>query len=63
VKADAIKVKTKNGAPAKEADASMSAKVKSEVIAWFWVILAFMLIMAHLARLASFLPAPWKTPC
>ena len=43
MKADAIKVKIKNGSDAKEADASMSAKVKSEVIAWFWVILAFML--------------------
>src|ERR1700747_3732619 len=43
MKADAIKVKIKTGA-AKESDASMSAKVKSGVIAWFWVILAFMLI-------------------
>ncbi|HXJ14344.1 MAG TPA: signal peptidase I [Candidatus Limnocylindrales bacterium] len=50
MKADAIKVKTKNGAPAKEADASMSAKVKSEVIAWFWVILAFMLINGTLGQ-------------
>ena len=50
MKADAIKVKTKNAASAKEADASMSAKVKSEVIAWFWVILAFMLINGTLGQ-------------
>src|SRR6202051_2800069 len=50
MKADAIKLKTKNGAPAKEADASMSAKVKSEIIAWFWVILAFMLINGTLGQ-------------
>src|SRR6202007_760191 len=49
MKADAIKVKIKNGA-AKESDASMSAKVKSEVIAWFWVILAFMLINGTLGQ-------------
>ncbi len=49
MKADAIKVNTKNGA-AKEADASMSAKVKSEIIAWFWVILAFMLINGTLGQ-------------
>jgi signal peptidase I len=50
VKADAIKVKIKNGAPTKESDASMSAKVKSEIIAWFWVILAFMLINGTLGQ-------------
>jgi len=50
VKADAIKVKTKNGASPKEADASMGAKVKSEIIAWFWVILAFMLINGTLGQ-------------
>jgi len=50
VKADAIKVKLKNGASTKEADASMSAKVKSEIIAWFWVILAFMLINGTLGQ-------------
>jgi signal peptidase I len=50
VKADAIKVKTKNGAPAKDSDVSMSAKVKSEIIAWFWVILAFMLINGTLGQ-------------
>jgi signal peptidase I len=47
VKADAIKVK--NGTP-KESDATMSAKVKSEIIAWFWVILAFMLINGTLGQ-------------
>jgi signal peptidase I len=50
VKADAIKVKIKNGASTKEVDASMSAKVKSEIIAWFWVILAFMLINGTLGQ-------------
>ena len=48
MKADAIKIKTKNGA--KESDASMGAKVKSEIIAWFWVILAFMLINGTLGQ-------------
>jgi signal peptidase I len=43
-------VKTKNGAAAKEAEASMSSKVKSEIIAWFWVILAFMLINGTLGQ-------------
>jgi len=41
VKADENKNKKKN---AKEAQVPMSARVKSEIIAWFWVILAFMLI-------------------
>jgi len=50
VKADAIKVKVKNGTAAKEADSSMSSKVKSEIIAWFWVILAFMLINGTLGQ-------------
>jgi signal peptidase I len=49
VKADAVKTKVKNGA-AKESDSSMSAKVKSEIIAWFWVILAFMLINGTLGQ-------------
>jgi signal peptidase I len=52
VKVDAIKSKPKNapGAAATPADNSMSAKVKSEVIAWFWVILAFMLINGTLGQ-------------
>jgi signal peptidase I len=52
VKADAIKSKPKNapGATATPADNSMSAKVKSEIIAWFWVILAFMLINGTLGQ-------------
>ena len=49
MKADAGKTKIKNGA-AKESDASMSAKVKSEIIAWFRVILAFMLINGTLGQ-------------
>jgi len=50
VKADAAKLDIKKG-PAKEAaDASLGARVKSEVIAWFWVILAFMLINGTLGQ-------------
>jgi len=49
VKADASKSKKKS---AKEAQVPMSAKVKSEIIAWFWVILAFMLINGTLGRRA-----------
>jgi len=33
-----------------ESQASMSARVKSEIIAWFWVILAFMLINGTLGQ-------------
>ena len=47
MKADAIKSKKKS---AKEAEVPMSAKVKSEIIAWFWVILAFMLINGTLGQ-------------
>jgi signal peptidase I len=47
VKADATKSKKKS---AKEAEVPMSAKVKSEIIAWFWVILAFMLINGTLGQ-------------
>jgi signal peptidase I len=47
VKADAGKGKKKS---AKEAGVPMSAKVKSEIIAWFWVILAFMLINGTLGQ-------------
>jgi signal peptidase I len=49
VKADAAKLEIKKG-PAKEADASLGARVKSEIIAWFWVILAFMLINGTLGQ-------------
>ena len=49
MKADAIKTKTQNGA-VKEADASVGSKVKAEIIAWFWVILAFMLINGTLGQ-------------
>jgi len=35
---------------AKEAAAPMSTRVKSEIIAWFWVILAFMLINGTLGQ-------------
>jgi len=49
VKADAIKVKTKSGA-SKESDASMSAKVKSEIIAWFWIGLVFLLVNGTLGQ-------------
>ncbi len=47
MKADASKSKKKN---LKEAEVPMSAKVKSEIIAWFWVILAFMLINGTLGQ-------------
>jgi signal peptidase I len=47
VKADAAKGKKKS---AKAAEVPMSAKVKSEIIAWFWVILAFMLINGTLGQ-------------
>jgi len=47
VKADASKSKKKS---VKEPEVPMSAKVKSEIIAWFWVILAFMLINGTLGQ-------------
>jgi signal peptidase I len=53
MKADAIKVKAKNGsngAAAKESDASMSAKVKGEIIAWFWIGLVFLLVNGTLGQ-------------
>ena len=51
MKADAAKLDIKKG-PAKEAaaDVSLGARVKSEIIAWFWVILAFMLINGTLGQ-------------
>jgi len=49
VKADAAKTKSKNDT-AKQPEPSMSARVKSEAIAWFWVILAFMLINGTLGQ-------------
>jgi signal peptidase I len=49
VKADATKNK-KNEERAKEPEVPMSVKVKSEIIAWFWVILAFMLINGTLGQ-------------
>src|SRR5580692_9167606 len=50
MKADTTKVKIKNGAPAKDSDASMSAKVKKEIIAWFWIGLAFLLVNGTLGQ-------------
>ena len=49
MKADAVMIKTKKE-EAKEAAVPMSARVKSEVIAWFWVILAFLLINGTLGQ-------------
>jgi len=49
VKADATKEKKKKEA-VKEQKAPMSTRVKSEIIAWFWVILAFMLINGTLGQ-------------
>ena len=50
MKADAIKIKTKNGAVAKESDASIGAKVKSEIVAWFWIGLIFLLVNGTLGQ-------------
>jgi signal peptidase I len=47
VRAEANKGKKKS---AKAEQVPMSAKVKSEIIAWFWVILAFMLINGTLGQ-------------
>ena len=49
MKADAAKTKPKNSA-AKAPEPTMGAKVKSEIIAWFWVILAFLLINGTLGQ-------------
>ncbi len=49
MKADSIKEKNKKE-PEKSPELPMSAKVKSEIIAWFWVILAFMLINGTLGQ-------------
>jgi signal peptidase I len=49
VKADDTKTKTRKDA-AKAPELPMSAKIKSEIIAWFWVILAFMLINGTLGQ-------------
>jgi signal peptidase I len=49
VKPDAKKPKSKKE-QLKEAEVSMSAKAKNEIIAWFWVIFAFMLINGTLAQ-------------
>jgi signal peptidase I len=49
VKADATKHK-KKVEQAKAPELPMSVKVKSEIIAWFWVILAFMLINGTLGQ-------------
>jgi signal peptidase I len=46
VKADAVSVKAKK----EEAAVPLSVRVKSEIIAWFWVILAFMLINGTLGQ-------------
>jgi len=45
VKADAVRVKAK-----KEVAVPLGERVKSEIIAWFWVILAFMLINGTLGQ-------------
>jgi signal peptidase I len=49
VKADSKKLKEKNK-PEKAAKDSMSARIKSEIIAWFWVIFAFLMINGTLAQ-------------
>ena len=50
MKADAAKVEIKKGTAKEAADSSLSARAKSEIIAWFWVILAFMLINGTLGQ-------------
>jgi signal peptidase I len=45
VKADAVRIKAK-----KEVAVPLGERVKSEIIAWFWVILAFMLINGTLGQ-------------
>ncbi len=49
MKADATKEKKKKE-PEAEPEVPLSAKVKSEIIAWFWVILAFLLINGTLGQ-------------
>jgi signal peptidase I len=49
LKTDVTKGKKKTET-VQESQASMSARVKSEIIAWFWVILAFMLINGTLGQ-------------
>ncbi len=49
MKAEVTKNKKKDERT-KETDVPMSVKVKSEIIAWFWVILAFMLINGTLGQ-------------
>jgi signal peptidase I len=49
VKADATQAKNKIAAE-KEAHIPMGARVKSEIIAWFWVALAFLLINGTLGQ-------------
>ena len=46
MKADAVKIKVQ----AEESAVPLSVRAKSEVIAWFWVILAFMLINGTLGQ-------------
>lgn len=49
MKADAAKARGKAG-DTKQVDVPFGDKVKSEIIAWFWVILAFMLINGTLGQ-------------
>ncbi len=49
MKVEAVE-KKKSTPAAKPADMAMSAKVKAEIIAWFWVILAFLLINGTLGQ-------------
>lgn len=48
MKADAAKIKVKQ--ETRPSNATVSDRVKSEIIAWFWVILAFMLINGTLGQ-------------
>ena len=48
MKADTIKTKAKKGGS--KAGTSIPAKVKSEILAWFWIGLVFMLVNGTLGQ-------------
>ncbi len=49
MKADATKQKSKNGA-AQQSDASISTRIKKEILAWFWIGLVFLLVNGALGQ-------------
>src|ERR1700719_1551706 len=50
MKADATKIKSKNGASPKKADTTMAKRIQREIIAWMWVILIFLLVNGTLGQ-------------